>query len=149
MFFVAGVPLFRGAVSGKLVGRRALHSKNGPLATPTGGEPYNWWRQLAVNTAICDANWRWTPQSATPTGGETLFFIIFYTILRHFTEKSIKCTFWSGFLPLQGTPTGENNGFLLDFIIFYSIFHHFTKKIHKINILARIFAPARHTHRRK
>ena len=26
------------------------------------------------------------------------------------SEKSIKCTFWPGFLPLQGTPTGENNG---------------------------------------
>ena len=43
---------------------------------------------------------------------KSCFFIIFYTILRHFTEKSIKCTFWSGFLPLQGTPTGENNEFL-------------------------------------
>ena len=52
------------------------------------------------------------------------FFIICYTILRNVTEQSIKCTFWPGFLPLQGTPTGENNLF---FIIFYICFNHFTE----------------------
>ena len=48
-------------------------------------------------------------------------FIRFYTILLIFTLKSIKYTFWPGFLPLQGTPTGENNGFLLYFTLFFII----------------------------
>ena len=46
------------------------------------------------------------------------YFIIFYTILHNHTDKSIKCTFWPGFLPLQGTPTGKNNVF---FITCYTI----------------------------
>ena len=70
------------------------------------------------------------------------YFIIFYSIFHNFTEKSIKCTFWPGFLPLQGTPTGKNNGFLHHVSLFY-------RKIYKMHILVRIFAPARHTHRRK
>ena len=111
------------------------------------------------------------------------YFIIFYSIFHYFTEKSIKSTFWPGFLPLQGTPTGENNVFLFFFIRFYSMFHHFTEKsikctclpgllplqgtptgknngflhylslfyrnIDKMHISARIFTPARHTHRHK
>ena len=40
------------------------------------------------------------------------FSSAFDTNFHIFTEKSIKCTFLSGFLPLQGTPTGENNRFL-------------------------------------
>ena len=36
--------------------------------------------------------------------------MVFYIIVHYFTDKSIKCTFWPGFLPLQGTPTGKNNG---------------------------------------
>ena len=79
------------------------------------------------------------------------YFIIFYSMFHHFTEKSIKSTFWPGFLPLQGTPTGENNWFLSYFIIFYHILQYvssFYRKIDKMHILARIFAPARHTHRR-
>ena len=47
-----------------------------------------------------------------------VFVIIFYIILHNFTEQSIKCTFWPGMLPLQGTPTGKNNGFLLYFTLF-------------------------------
>ena len=47
-------------------------------------------------------------------------------MFHHFTEKSIKCTFWPGFLPLQGTPTGENTSFLL--FIFYTMLHKFTEK---------------------
>ena len=71
--------------------------------------------------------------------------MVFYDILHYFTEKTIKYTFLPGFLPLQGTPTSENNEF-------YNILHYFSsfyRQIDKIGILARIFAPARHTHRRK
>ena len=41
---------------------------------------------------------------------KSCFFIVFYTILHDFAEQSIKCTFLPGILPLQGTPTGKNNG---------------------------------------
>ena len=37
-----------------------------------------------------------------------LYFTLFYNILHYFTEQLIKCTFWPGFLPLQGTPTAKN-----------------------------------------
>ena len=69
-------------------------------------------------------------------------FIIFYMILLNFTLKSIKYTFWPGFLPLQGTPTGKNNGFL-------SYVTLFDREIYKIHIWARNFAPARNTDRQK
>ena len=48
------------------------------------------------------------------------YLIIFYTIQYNFTDKYIKCTFWPGMLPLQGTPTGNNN------VFFYYILHDFT-----------------------
>ena len=43
-------------------------------------------------------------------GTNYLFLIIFYNMLHHFTLKSITCTFWPGILPLQGSPTGQKNG---------------------------------------
>ena len=55
------------------------------------------------------------------------YFIIFYSIFHHFTEKSIKSTFWPGFLPLQGTPTGENNGWgiiLYNMALYCTIWYH-------------------------
>ncbi len=51
-------------------------------------------------------------------------FIIFYTCLLNFTLKFIKYTFWPGILPLQGSPTGQNNVF---FIIFYADLHEFAE----------------------
>ena len=63
-------------------------------------------------------------------------------ILHEFTDKSIKCTFWLGLLPLQGTPTGKNNGVLIHFTLFY-------RTIDKMHILARNVAPARNTDRQK
>ena len=43
----------------------------------------------------------------------------FYSISLYFILKSIKCTFWLGILPLQGTPTGKNKVFLLYYTLFY------------------------------
>ena len=48
-------------------------------------------------------------------------FIRFYMIVFVFTLKSIKYTFWPGFLPLQGTPTSANNRFLLYFTLCFII----------------------------
>ena len=62
MLCVAGVPLFSGAVSGKLVGAPAFHGKPGPLATPTSGEAYNLQAQLAVKPKVCNPQLAlWTP----------------------------------------------------------------------------------------
>ena len=47
----------------------------------------------------------------------------FYSISLYFILTNIKCTFWLGFLPLQGTPTGKNSCF----IIFHTILHDFTE----------------------
>ena len=103
-------------------------------------------------------------------------FIIFYIMLHHFTLKSIKCTFWPGILPLQGSPTGQKNCFSYYFTCFTLNFIKFTfwpgnlplqgsptgqKKscslyftvfytnIDKMHMLARNFAPARITDRPK
>ena len=48
----------------------------------------------------------------------------FYSISLYFILKSIKCTFWLGMLPLQGTPAGKN---IVCFIILYTILHNFTE----------------------